>query len=182
MMLLALGAASAKPGFLIHKFSPLILEHTLKKIIFIFLATLAFSISAIAAVNINTASQAQLESLPGVGPVKAKEIINYRKKNGSFKSLNDLENVNGIGPKTVKDMRKDAKISGATSISETAKKKKTDKSKKEKSDKKTKSDKTKSKKDNKKDKTKKAKKDKAKKKSDASKKAKDKKKKKSDKK
>lgn len=52
-------------------------------------------------ININEADEKQLEKLPGIGPSKAKRIIEYREKNGKFKSLDELLNVNGIGPKTL---------------------------------------------------------------------------------
>lgn len=42
-------------------------------------------------VNINTATQAQLEALPGIGPVTAQRIIEFRTRNGPFKSLEDLK-------------------------------------------------------------------------------------------
>ncbi len=48
-------------------------------------------------VNINTATQAELETLPGVGASTALKIINYRNQNGNFKKIEDLMNVNGIG-------------------------------------------------------------------------------------
>jgi competence protein ComEA len=50
-------------------------------------------------VNINTATSSELESLPGVGPKLAQRIIEYREKNGGFKKLEDLMNVQGIGEK-----------------------------------------------------------------------------------
>ena len=50
-------------------------------------------------ININTASQSQLENLPGIGPVMASRIIDYRSQNGEFKTLEDLEKVKGIGTK-----------------------------------------------------------------------------------
>lgn len=48
-------------------------------------------------VNINTASQTELETLNGIGPSLAAKIIEYRNKNGKFKSIDDLRNVSGIG-------------------------------------------------------------------------------------
>lgn len=48
-------------------------------------------------VNINTASQTELESLPGIGPSIALKIINYRKENGRFSKIEDIKNVSGIG-------------------------------------------------------------------------------------
>ena len=48
-------------------------------------------------VNINTAKQTELETLPGIGPSTALKIINYREENGNFKTVEDLKNVPGIG-------------------------------------------------------------------------------------
>ena len=45
-------------------------------------------------ININTATQEQLETLPGIGPSTAKKIIDYRKENGKFKNIEDIKNVN----------------------------------------------------------------------------------------
>jgi competence protein ComEA len=58
-------------------------------------------------VNINTASQAELETLPGIGPTTAQRIIQYREQNGPFVSTEDVINVPGIGPGTyerIKDL------------------------------------------------------------------------------
>jgi competence protein ComEA len=50
-------------------------------------------------VNLNTATVADLEKLPGVGPATAARIIEYREKNGPFKKIEELMNVKGIGEK-----------------------------------------------------------------------------------
>jgi competence protein ComEA len=50
-------------------------------------------------VNLNTATQAQLETLPGIGAKAAERILEYRQKNGNFKKVEDLMNVKGIGEK-----------------------------------------------------------------------------------
>ena len=64
-----------------------------------------FTGTAFAAVNINTASQAELESLQGIGPAKAKAIIEHREKSGTFASVDDLAKVSGIGQGTIKQLR-----------------------------------------------------------------------------
>lgn len=48
-------------------------------------------------VNINNADESELDELPGVGPSTAQKIIQYRKENGEFKSIDELKNVSGIG-------------------------------------------------------------------------------------
>ena len=72
--------------------------------------------NAIADVNVNTATQAQLETLHGIGPGKAKAIIDYRTKNGHFKSIADIDKVPGIGPGTMKHIKGDVKLSGETVV------------------------------------------------------------------
>jgi len=56
----------------------------MKKLLISLFVSLVFSISAYAAVNLNTATQSELESLEGIGPVKAQAIIDYRKKKWWF--------------------------------------------------------------------------------------------------
>jgi len=54
-------------------------------------------------VNLNKANAAAIQqNLVGIGPIKAEAIVNYRKKNGKFKSLDDLQGVTGIGPALIK--------------------------------------------------------------------------------
>jgi len=50
-------------------------------------------------ININTARADQLQMLPGIGATLAQRILDYRKENGPFKSLEDLENVDGLTAK-----------------------------------------------------------------------------------
>jgi competence protein ComEA len=84
------------------------------------LFAMLMSVAALAAVNVNTANQQDLETLKGIGPVKAKAIIDYRSKNGPFKSAADLVNVPGIGQKTVEKLKADLAFSGATSAAPAA--------------------------------------------------------------
>ena len=55
-------------------------------------------------VNINTADAKQLTTLPGIGDALAKRIVDYRTKNGSFASIEDLKNVSGIGEKKFEEL------------------------------------------------------------------------------
>lgn len=56
-------------------------------------------------ININTASQSELESLPSIGPVTAQKIIAYREAHGPFKQIENIQQVNGIGPATFDDIK-----------------------------------------------------------------------------
>ncbi|MEI8363555.1 MAG: helix-hairpin-helix domain-containing protein [Betaproteobacteria bacterium] len=86
------------------------------KMMFALVTFLSLSFSAMAAVNLNTASQAELEALSGIGPVKAQAIMDYRKKNGGFKSVDELEKVNGIGHATLEKLRKDISVNGKAAV------------------------------------------------------------------
>ena len=57
-------------------------------------------------VNINTATQTELETLPGIGPSLALKIINYRNENGKFSSIDEIKNVSGIGESKFKELKK----------------------------------------------------------------------------
>lgn len=55
--------------------------------------------------NINTATAEELETLPNIGPRMAERIIDYREKHGDFPSVDALQNVRGIGKKTLEKLR-----------------------------------------------------------------------------
>lgn len=55
-------------------------------------------------ININTATQAELELLPEIGPALAKRIMEAREK-APFRAFSDLDKVRGIGPKTIEKLR-----------------------------------------------------------------------------
>ena len=61
--------------------------------------------SAAGKVNLNSATMEQLDQLPGVGPVTAQSILDWRTKNGSFTKVEDLLDVKGIGQATLEDLR-----------------------------------------------------------------------------
>lgn len=56
-------------------------------------------------VNLNTADQTELETLPGVGPVTAQKIIDYREQNNGFLSIEEIQAVSGIGEKTFEELK-----------------------------------------------------------------------------
>ena len=75
---------------------------------------------AIAAVNINTATKEELTTLKGIGDKRAQDIIDYRTKNGPFKTIDDLEKVPGIGPGTMKQIRSQLSTTGKTAVDKPA--------------------------------------------------------------
>jgi len=86
----------------------------MKHVLSLILAVLACINLAFAAVNINTATQDELDAVKGIGPGKAKAIIDFRTKNGPFKSVDDLKGVKGFGEKSLAKLRGDLTVSGAT--------------------------------------------------------------------
>ena len=66
--------------------------------------------------NLNTATDEQLQMLPGVGPSKAERVLAWRKKNGSFKRVADLRKVKGFGYKTLKKLEPFLDVKGDTTL------------------------------------------------------------------
>ena len=58
-----------------------------------------------ALLNINTASEEELQTLPSIGERIAQRIVNYRTEHGDFASVDALQDVKGIGPKTIEKLR-----------------------------------------------------------------------------
>jgi competence protein ComEA len=58
-----------------------------------------------AVINLNTATLADLDTLPGIGPALAQRIVSYRDAHGGFRTVDDLQNVPGIGPKKLAELR-----------------------------------------------------------------------------
>src|SRR6266536_4023633 len=94
-------------------------EGFMKKLLLVLVTWFAIYGVAIAAVNINTATKEELTSLKGIGEKRAQEIINYRTKNGPFKSVDDLEKVPGIGPGIMKQIRSEVTTTGKTTVDKT---------------------------------------------------------------
>ena len=64
-------------------------------------------------VNINTATAAELDALPGIGAKTAARIVEYRQKNGAFKKVEDLMNVRGVGEKNFLKLKAQISVGGA---------------------------------------------------------------------
>ncbi len=94
----------------------------MQKLLIAFAMWFALSGLAIAAVNINTATKEELTTLKGVGEKRAQDIIDYRTKNGNFKSVDDLEKVPGIGPGLMKQIRPQVTTTGKTVLDQPAEK------------------------------------------------------------
>jgi competence protein ComEA len=82
----------------------------IRKIFLSFILTLFMVVSALAAINLNNADQATLESIKGIGPAKAAAIVEYRDAHGKFKSVDDLLQIKGIGPKLLEQIRQEVEV------------------------------------------------------------------------
>jgi competence protein ComEA len=64
-----------------------------------------WTLPAWALVDVNTAAESELETLPGIGPSKARAILEYRTQHGAFQTVDQLDDVPGIGPATLANIR-----------------------------------------------------------------------------
>ncbi len=76
--------------------------------------------AAVAGVDLNAADQVALESLEGIGPVRARAIIEYRQTHGPFRTVEQVLEVKGIGPKTLERIRPHIVITPSGRISQEA--------------------------------------------------------------
>ena len=72
------------------------------------------AVETVGVVNVNTASQEELQLLPGVGPVRARAILAERKKRGGFKRIEELAQVKGLGDSMLSRLRPHVVLSGLT--------------------------------------------------------------------
>ena len=86
----------------------------MQKLLITLVTMLAFTGTAHAIVNINTATQAELQTIPGITAARAKAIIDYRSKAGAFRSTDDLQKVDDLID--IRALRKDVTITGPTRI------------------------------------------------------------------
>lgn len=70
-------------------------------------------------VNVNTASAEELDTVPGIGPALAARIIAHRDQNGAFRSVSDLQDVRGIGPRSIERMAPSLTVTGDTVTGDT---------------------------------------------------------------
>lgn len=80
----------------------------LQKSLLVLAGLVAFPVFA--ALNINTATQSELEVVKGLGPAKAKAIITYRETHGNFKHLDELDNVKGFGKASVEKLKEELAV------------------------------------------------------------------------
>lgn len=85
----------------------------MKKLLLSLFVSLAFSGLTYAAVDLNTATKEELETVKGIGPSKADAIIEYRKQHGPFKKLDDLGEIKGFGDKSVAKLRGELTVGSA---------------------------------------------------------------------
>ena len=85
----------------------------MKRLLSLILVLISSISLAYAAVNLNTATVDELDGVKGIGPSKAKAIVDHRSKNGPFKSVDDLKSVKGFGDKSVDKLRAELTVGEA---------------------------------------------------------------------
>lgn len=80
------------------------------------LALALFAAPALATLDLNTATKDDLVALPGIGPAKAQAIVDDRKANGPFKSVDDLKRVKGVRAATVERLRAEVTVKPVVSV------------------------------------------------------------------
>jgi competence protein ComEA len=81
--------------------------------LFVAIALLLAPMALSAPINVNTATAAELDALPGIGPSKAQAIVEWREGHGPFTTVDQLEDVPGIGPSTLTNIRGFVTIDGS---------------------------------------------------------------------
>jgi competence protein ComEA len=89
------------------------MEDTMQRLLLALVFALC-SGAALAAINLNTATKEELVALPGIGPAKAQAILDYRNAHGSFKSVEELKDVKGIGAKRFERLKGELSVAGAS--------------------------------------------------------------------
>jgi len=84
--------------------------------------SVAPSAGLVGVVNVNTATPDELQLLPGIGPGRARAIVEYRTEHGSFEKIEDLLGVTGIGEKALERMRPNVALSGKTTAAKPSRK------------------------------------------------------------
>jgi competence protein ComEA len=87
-------------------------KQTMKRLLLLLLASFFMTSMVFATININTASESELETLDGIGPTRARAIVDYRKQHGAFRSTEELKNVPGIKEAVYIKIKEDVAISG----------------------------------------------------------------------
>lgn len=90
----------------------------MKKFLLSLFVSLAFPGFACAAVDLNAATKEELETVKGIGPVKAEAVVAHRKYNGPFKKVDDLKETKGFGDKSVDKMRHEVTVDSAAKPAE----------------------------------------------------------------
>ena len=70
--------------------------------------------SLVGVVNVNTATDEELQILPGIGPSRARAVLEYRESHGAFKSVDELTAVSGIGERALEKIRQHCVLKGKT--------------------------------------------------------------------